>query len=238
MGLKPFRFKQFTVKQNKCAMKVGTDGVLLGAWTSLDHNPKTILDIGTGTGLIALQLAQRSNNSIIEAIEIDESAYIQATENFVNSPWADILFCHHQTLEKFYANTRKKYDLIVSNPPFNNENILPNDEARILARSNTSLSFAKLISITSKLLSPKGTFSIIIPFKEEAYFLAVAKKYDLYINRICRVKGSTTSKIKRSLLEFSFIENELITSTLILENKRNDYTNAYKELVRAFYLHL
>ena len=119
---KPFRFKQFTIHQDKTAMKVGTDGVLLGAWTSVESNPFSILDIGAGTGLIALQLAQRSHAEVIDALEIDDNAYEQAVENFENSPWSDRLFCYHAGLDEFVDEIEDKYDLIVSNPPFYTEN--------------------------------------------------------------------------------------------------------------------
>ena len=115
---KPFKFKEFTINQDQCAMKIGTDGVLLGAWTSIKENPYSILDIGTGTGIIALQLAQRTDAETIDAIEIDDKAYEQAVENFENSDWGDRLFCYHASLEEFVAEIDEKYDLIISNPPF------------------------------------------------------------------------------------------------------------------------
>ncbi len=116
--MKPFKFKQFTVEQDRCAMKIGTDGVLLGAWVSVNKNPFSILDIGAGTGIIALQLAQRCNAEMVDAIEIDENAYEQCVDNFENSPWGDSLFCYHASLEEFVDEIEDKYDLIISNPPF------------------------------------------------------------------------------------------------------------------------
>ena len=116
--MKPFKFKQFTIEQDRCAMKIGTDGVLLGAWVSLKNNPFSILDIGAGTGIIALQLAQRSHAEMIDALEIDENAYEQCVDNFENSQWGDRLFCYHASLEEFVEEIEDKYDLIISNPPF------------------------------------------------------------------------------------------------------------------------
>ena len=116
-----FQFKQFSLEQDRCAMKIGTDGVLLGAWTPIENNPFSILDIGTGTGIIALMLAQRSNAEQIDALEIDEDAYEQATDNFENSPWNDRLFCFHAGLDEFVEEPEDEYDLIVSNPPFHGE---------------------------------------------------------------------------------------------------------------------
>ncbi len=115
---KPFKFKLFSVHQDQCAMKIGTDGVLLGAWTSIDKRPFAILDIGSGTGLIALMMAQRSDADMIDAIEIDGDAYEQSVENFESSPWADRLYCYHAGLDEFVDELDEKYDLIISNPPF------------------------------------------------------------------------------------------------------------------------
>ncbi len=232
----PFNFKQFTIHQDKCAMKVGTDGVLLGAWTSLDNNPTTILDIGTGTGLIALQLAQRSNASTIDAIEIDDNAFEQAVENFENSNWGDRLFCYHSSLHKFTQEIDEEYDLIVSNPPFYNNAYETKNAERNKARFTSSLSFEELLFSASKLLSENGIFLVIIPFKEEGKFIAFAQKHKLFPNRICRIKGNPHSEIKRSLLEFSFQKKEIKIENLIIEIERHQYTTAYTALVKDFYL--
>ena len=231
-----FWFKQFSVNQDKCAMKVGTDGVLLGAWTTLHHNPNSILDIGTGTGIIALQLAQRSNAELIDAIEIEDNAYEQAVENFENSPWGDRLFCYHTSLEEFTNEIDETYDLIISNPPFYNDDFLSNNKARSKARSTISLPFDMLLKNASTLLSENGIFTTIIPNKEEESFIQLAENYHLFINRICRVKGTPTTEIKRSLLEFSFHKSTIETSELIIENQRHDYTEDYTNLVKYFYL--
>jgi len=200
----PFKFKQFTIHQDKCAMKIGTDGVLLGAWTTLKNEPDSILDIGTGTGVIALQLAQRSDALTIDAIEIEGDAYEQAVENFENSNWADRLFCYHCSLQEFVDEVEDNYDLIVANPPFYTDDFKTDSKARNIARFTTSLSFKELLFSVSKLLSEQGVFSVVLPFKEEAEFIILAKKHQLFTTRICRVKGTPTSKVKRSLLEFSF----------------------------------
>jgi len=242
---KPFKFKQFTIHQDKCAMKVGTDGVLLGAWTSIKNNPNSILDIGTGTGLIALQLAQRSDALTIDALEIDNNAYEQAVDNFENSDWKDRLFCYHASLEEFTNDIDDNYDLIVANPPFYTPTLsstsLPKgektiSEARKKARFYDSLPFESLISSVSKLLSKNGTFSVIIPFKEEENFITIAAINNLYPTRICNVKGSPSSEIKRSLIEFSFRKSELKIENLTIETERHQYTIKYIELVKYFYL--
>jgi len=232
----PFKFKQFSIHQDKCAMKIGTDGVLLGAWTSIKYNPNSILDIGSGTGVIALQLAQRSDAEIIDALEIDTNAFEQAVENFESSPWNNRLFCYHISLEDFAKEIDEKYDLIVSNPPFYNDEFESNSTARNTARFTSALSFENLLNSVSKLLSDHGTFSVIIPFKEENNFIALAEKNNLFTTKICRVKGSQTTEVKRSLLEFSFYNIETQITSLVIENGRHQYTSAYQNLVKDFYL--
>ena len=234
--MEPFKFKLFTIQQDKCAMKVGTDGVLLGAWVSLHTLPNSILDIGTGTGIIALQMAQRSEAEIIDAIEIDHHAFEQAVENFENSPWNDRIFCYHVSLATFTDEIDEKYDLVVSNPPFYNDEFKSNNEARNKARFTSSLSFEALLDSVSKLLSGNGTFATIIPYKEEANFIKLAEKYQLKINKICRVQGNKDTEIKRSLLSFSKVHNKVELTQLIIEKERHQYTDAYQKLVKDFYL--
>jgi len=200
---KPFKFKQFTIHQDRCAMKIGTDGVLLGAWTSLEHQPNAILDIGAGTGLLSLMLAQRSLAENIEAFEIDEDAYEQCVENFEASPWADRLFCFHAGLDEFMEEIEEKYELIISNPPFYSEDVSSGNTSRDNARQNQSLPFDELLEGVSELLSLGGLFSTIIPFKEESDFIKLAASFRLFPKRILRVKGNPSAEIKRSLLEFS-----------------------------------
>jgi tRNA1Val (adenine37-N6)-methyltransferase len=234
--MKPFVFKQFTVHQDQCAMKVGTDGVLLGAWTSLGHQPNAILDIGAGTGLIALQLAQRSTAETIDAIELDENAYEQCVANFEASPWADRLFCYHAGFDEFVDEMDEKYDLIVSNPPFFGEEVASGDESRDKARQNSSLPFKELVEGVSKLLGGDGVFAVIVPFKEEDSFIDLAKRVGLFLNRITKVKGNPRAEVKRSLLELGFSKKEPLVDSLIIEEERHQYTKEYIELTQAFYL--
>ena len=232
-----FQFKQFSIEQDRCAMKIGTDGVLLGAWTPILHNPNSILDIGTGTGIIALMLAQRSDAGQIDALEIDENAYEQAVDNFENSPWGDTLFCFHAGLDEFVEEPEDEYDLIVSNPPFYTEDYYSNNEQRDLARFANAMPFEDLIEAAALLLSEAGIFSVIIPFKEEELFIALANEYELYPKQITRVKGTPTSEIKRSLLAFG--RNEKINpqiDELVIETARHVYTSEYIELTKEFYL--
>ena len=234
--MKPFKFKEFTIHQNQCAMKVGTDGVLLGAWASLDKQPESILDIGAGTGLIALQLAQRSSAETIDAIELDNDAYEQCVVNFEASPWGDRLFCYHAGFDEFVDEMDDSYDLIVSNPPFYSEDVLSGDEARDKARQSSSLPFDELVQGVSRFLTEDGNFAAIIPFKEEATFIELAQKARLYPNRITRVKGNPDANFKRSLMEFSFHKNKTLVDSLVIEEGRHQYTEKYIKLTQAFYL--
>lgn len=234
--MKPFKFKQFTVNQDGCAMKIGTDAVFLGAWASLEHHPNSILDIGAGTGVLALMLAQRSNAEIIDAIEIDDSAYEQCVGNFENSSWSDSLFCYHASLDEFVDEIDDKYDLIISNPPFYSDDFKTKNKQRDLARFNDTMPFKHLVESVSKLLSDKGRFSVIIPLKEEAHFTGLASVVKLFPNRILHVKGNPSSEIKRSLIEFSFKEQRVKTEELIIETSRHQYTKEYINLTKNFYL--
>jgi tRNA1Val (adenine37-N6)-methyltransferase len=232
-----FQFKQFSLEQDRTAMKIGTDGVLLGAWTPVEKNIFSILDIGTGTGIIALMLAQRSSASQIDALEIDENAFEQATDNFENSPWNDRLFCFHAALDEFVQEPEDEYDLIVSNPPFYSEDYKSSNDQRDLARFQDAMPFEDLVEAAALLLSENGIFSVIIPFKEEENFLALAKKYKLFPLKITRVKGTPTTETKRSLLAFSRNENRTLrVDELIIETARHIYTPEYIALTKDFYL--
>lgn len=233
---KPFKFKQFTVKQDRCAMKIGTDGVLLGSWTSVKHNPFNVLDIGSGTGILSLMLAQRSSAQQIEAIEIDDNAYEQCAENFENSPWNDRLFCYHASLLEFVEEVEDAFNLIICNPPFYSEDYKTKDKSRDLARFNDAMPFKHIIYAVAHLLAEDGIFSIIIPKKEERDFIELASTIELYPQRILHVKGNPNSEVKRSLIEFSHKETEVKTSELIIETSRHNYTQNYIDLTKDFYL--
>jgi len=219
-------------------MKIGTDGVLLGAWTSV-QDAYSILDIGAGTGILALMLAQRSDAEQIDALEIDEDAYEQCVDNFENSSWADRLFCYHAALDEFTEEMEdEKYDLIISNPPFYTEDYKSGDTARNMARFADSLPFEELINFASELLSDEGSFAVIIPYSEEKYFLKLSEKVNLFPNRITRVRGTENTPLKRSLLQLSFTEKPFSSNELILEVSRHQYTKDYQKMVAPFYLKL
>lgn len=219
-------------------MKIGTDGVLLGAWTPIDSRPFAVLDIGAGTGILSLMLAQRSAAEQIDAIEIDEEAFEQCVENFENSAWSDRLYCYHAALDEFIEEMEdEEYDLIISNPPFYSEDYKTESEQRDLARFQEALPFEELIESTSRLLSENGVFATIIPHKEEEKFLAIAKQNNLFPFKITHVKGTPTSEIKRSLLAFSYTQKTTVqTDELIIEKARHQYTKEYTALTKEFYL--
>lgn len=262
MGKAPFHFKQFTVAQDRCAAKIGTDAVLLGAWTSTAHDPASILDIGTGTGIIALMLAQRCFAETIDALELDDDAYEQAAENFENSDWGDRLFCYHAHLYEFATEIGDTYDLITSNPPFYEADAAPEGEkimsdARKKARFEDAMPFELLLGAVGKLLSENGRFNVIIPYHREDEFSNLAARAHLFPSRITHVKGTPVSPIKRSLLEFtrlSQLEHEMegdvirfgepvspagrsvLPQELSIEYGRHEYTEAYIALVKDFYI--
>ena len=232
-----FKFKQFAINQDRCAMKIGTDAVLLGAWCPIDNNPKSILDIGAGTGILALMLAQRTNADQIDALEIDEEAYEQCVENFEASAWADKLFCYHAGLDEFVDEPEDEYDLIISNPPFYNEDFKTENEQRDLARFQDAMPFEDLIEAADLLLSENGTFAVVIPYKEEERFIDLCAEYELYPVKATRVKGSHKTPIVRSLLAFKRFELSVLTADeLVVEINRHEYTDDYINLTQDFYL--
>ena len=232
-----FKFKQFSVQQDRCAMKIGTDAVLLGAWCPIDNNPFSVLDIGAGTGILSLMLAQRSNAEQIDSLEIDEEAYEQCVENFENSPWSDRLFCFHAGLDEFVDEPEDEYDIIISNPPFYSEDYKTDSSQRDLARFQDALPFEDLIEAADLLLSENGIFAVIIPYKEEERFIDLCAEVELFPVKVTRVKGSHTTPIVRSLLAFKRYElSVLTTDELVIEISRHEYTDDYINLTKDFYL--
>jgi tRNA1Val (adenine37-N6)-methyltransferase len=234
MPNKHFQFKQFTVVQDRCAMKVGTDGVLLGAWTKIE-GAKKILDIGTGTGLIALMLAQRSE-AVIDGLEIDPSASKQADENIKNSPWHNRINIICGSFQNF-SKLNKQYDLIISNPPFFSNSLSAPDLLRTMARHNHNLSPAELFEGVVSLLHPKGKFCIIWPFAEYNLLSSFATEAGLFENRITRVFPTPGKPAKRIMIEFSFSETAIAETDLIIENHgRHKYSDYYINLTKDYYL--
>ncbi len=229
-----FRFKQFTIHQDQCAMKVGTDGVLLGAWVKSDQ-AKRILDVGTGSGLIALMLAQRTNEAIIDAIEIDAAAVKQAAENAQNSPWSDRIHILHQSLQG-YITTKTRYDLIVSNPPFFEEGTKASQQARTIARHNDSLKSEDLWQASQSLLQPNGRLAVIYPVEMAAQFIELGQKFGFKPQRCLNIKPTPYHPIKRKLVEFERQATEYQEETITLEVERHMYTPEFVALIKDFYL--
>jgi tRNA1Val (adenine37-N6)-methyltransferase len=234
-----FRFKKFEVFQDKCAMKIGTDGVLLGAWAKIAQ-ASNILDIGTGTGVLALMAAQRNPTTSIHAVEIETEAAQQAQENFNNSPWRDRLHVFHSSIQAFQP--KECYDVIISNPPYFeiNKSTAIATKDRALARTTHALSFEALITAVQRLLSPLGHFSLILPLKEGEHFLHLAQNKGLYLNKIIKVIPRTSKAPNRLLLEFSKQSPTMTQNgTLTLRNAGNtyhDYTPEFIALHQDFLL--
>lgn len=228
-----FKFQQFTVYHDLCAMKVGTDGVLLGAWVDVS-NVKTALDIGTGTGLISLMMAQRNSSLSINAIDIDTGAILQAKININQSPFANNTHIQETALQ--HLDTETKYDVIVSNPPFFNDSLKSTDKQRNLARHTDSLSAEDLIHHASMLLNDSGKLSLIYPYEYKETLINLASEYKMSISRVTSVLPTPNAAPKRILIELSKQKSKLTETELILEVDRHVYSTEFQELVKDFYL--
>ena len=227
-----FSFKQFTVYHDRCAMKVGTDGVLLGAWTEVS-DARDILDVGTGTGLISLMLAQRSEAHIM-AVDIDEDAVKQAEENVKNSPWPDRIEVEHHDICHFDSDIR--YDVIVSNPPYFVNSLKCPDGQRNMARHTVGLNFESLINSCGRLLSSSGRFSVIIPTDGMDEFMKIASEEGLYLSRRTWIQTKPDATPKRVLMEFKKQPATCVEGCLVVELSRHIYSEEYIALTKEFYL--
>jgi len=235
---KPFQFKQFAIQQDRCTMKVGTDGVLLGAWADVSE-VQIVLDIGAGSGVIAIMLAQRTENAIIHAVEIDAEAYEQAQENMQNAPWAAQLTAFNISIQDFVETHENRYDLIVSNPPFFSGGTFSHSQERNSVRHTVKLPHGDLLSAARTLLSEQGRFCVILPFIEGLRFQELARDYNLYCTKITEVKPKADKPVERLLLQFEHHERPLTQDTLIIQlEDRNDWTEQYIALTREFYLYM
>ena len=230
MSKDSFSFRQFTVRQERCAMKVGTDGVLLGAWACKKpaESPMRILDIGTGTGLIALFLAQRFPNATIEAIDIDDDAVTQAKENFAASPFADRLTSRRAYLQD--EDEQERYDLVVCNPPFFVDSLTCPDDKRTMARHAKTLTLAELARKANQLLKTDGTLAVIIPSENKTTMESECIFNGMSLQRLCRVKTKMTKPEKRVMIEFGKHTDTIYDEVLIIGDDK------YKALTGHFYL--
>ncbi len=232
-----FQFKQFRVYQDRCAMKVGTDGVLLGAWCNVS-SARRVLDVGTGTGLIALMVAQRSSRSLVDAVEIDEDAARQASENVALSEWKDRITVFHEDFTRFCPGEGIFYDLIVSNPPFFENSLLPPAPSRQIARHAGVFDLERLFVGASRLLASNGVLSVIYPASGLLRMKEVAKSCSLLLSRLTYVRGRSGGEVKRVLTEWSHFSNKLEENELCIETSRHIYTEEYISLTRQFYLRM
>jgi tRNA1Val (adenine37-N6)-methyltransferase len=231
-----FRFKQFSIEDSRCAMKVGTDAVLLGTWVNL-KGVKRILDVGTGCGIIALMLAQRTEEGVnIEGIEIEKQSAQQAENNLLETRWCNRVLFHNYSLQTF--RSQFKYDLIVSNPPYFNNSQLPPKAHRAKARHTDSLSYKELLYHSVRLLKTKGRIAMILPFEEGKLFVSLAKEVGLYVNRQLSFYSRKEKPQERWLFEFSFHSKKIKEEELILHGEGESWSEDYKKLAKGFYLKL
>lgn len=231
---KGFTFKKFYIDHSRCAMKVGTDGTLLGAWAEVPAEGR-ILDIGTGTGLIAIMVAQRTSSARITAIDIDPDCIVQARDNVATTEWHERIEVVHSSLQEF-AST-EPFNMIISNPPYFVDSLLSPDASRTTARHTETLSFTDLVQGVERLLAPDGRFTLILPPAEMAQFLTAARGR-LYIQRRCEVWTTPQSGVRRIMAELSFTPNASPKSEklIIEEHGPQGYSEEYKRLTRDFYL--
>lgn len=228
--MRPFKFKQFEIQQSENVFRVGTDGVLLGALADVEK-ASHVLEVGTGTGLISLMLAQRNPQASFLGLDINQDAAELTKTNFENAPFQARLKNKHQDFKTF--KTEEKYDLIVSNPPYFEESQSDKDK---IARQTVELNFRQLIVKAAQLLSEKGLLSVIIPVEAGNVFMVIAAKNFLFLSRKINIRGIENSKIKRLILEFSSTEKEINESDFIIEKSPRKYSDSYLELTKEFHV--
>jgi len=230
-----FHFKQFSIIQEKSAMKVGIDGVLLGAWVDIE-NCQRILDIGAGTGLISIMLAQRSQAEI-DAVEIDQNAFEEACFNVKNSPWPEKIQVKYCSFQDYVISCTLKYNLIISNPPYFDNSVPAKTESRTQARNSEFLSLKELIFGTKQLLSDDGHLVLIFPFDRKDELICIALEYNLHIHRLMNVRPNPLKKHHRVLISFGQYKKPYQEEELMLrERGESTYSNQYQEIVKDFYL--
>ena len=228
-----FTFKQFHIEQDQCAMKVGTDGVLLGSWA---NGGEHILDIGTGTGLLALMMAQRFEKSLIDAIEIEENAYQQAVQNVEKSVFKSKINIIHSSLQNFAKSNINQYDSIICNPPYFVNSLKNNKKSKTIARHNDTLPFNELISLAYKLLKTEGTLSLVLPVNIFPLIETEAVIYGFFLNRKISIKTTEKKQPKRVLVEYKKEPTQIETSTEYLLNQNGEKSIWYQQLTNIFYI--
>lgn len=228
-----FKFKQFEVDQTNCAMKINTDGVLLAALVQ-SEKPKHILDIGTGTGALALMMAQRFPLAQIKAVEIDEAASATAGKNFQNSVFSSRLSVDNTAIEQY--NTFEKFDMIISNPPFFVNDLKNTEEKKGIARHASEQFFEDLIIKVNALLSSDGSFWFILPTKQADFLIDKAKQFKLFMNKIIFLHSDQSKPAFRSIVCLSRTDADLVKEQFYIYEAEKIYTKAYKELLKDFFL--
>ncbi len=235
MGNSWFQFKQFMINQDKTAMKVGVDSVLLGASASF-NNPKNILDIGAGTGLLSFMAEQRTNAKIT-AVEIEHNAFLQCKENILLNKKGKNIEVYNISIQKIANNYNKKFDHIICNPPYFENSFLSENNVKNIARHTNELSYNELILSVDKLLKQNGIFSVILPFEKHDNFVQLSIQIKLFCFRKIIIFPNKNKQANRIILEFSKFEKEFITEEIIIrDSETNQYTIQYKELTKDFYL--
>jgi tRNA1Val (adenine37-N6)-methyltransferase len=233
-----FKFKQFSLEQGDKVMKIGTDGILLGAWVNT-QNVSRVLDIGTGTGLIATMIAQRTQETLIHGVEIDDVSFVLAQRNMENCPWSDRLRVFHQAIQEYSVSPGKEYDLIVSNPPFFSGGTFSDNQNRNLVRHTVKMSHSDLLRSAYRLLSKQGRMGLILPYIEGLRFIEMAERYMFHCTRITEVKSRPEKPVERLLIELAKNnKDELKKQLLIIHENDEEFSKSYKDLTRDFYLYL
>ena len=234
---RPFHLKPFSLQHHCSTMKVGTDAMILGTWTSV-KNINSILDIGTGCGIISLLLATRSKAKIV-AIDIDEDSIVEASENFKLSPFNERMQTLKADLNDFSKISNQQFDLIVSNPPFFVNDLKPEDEKRKKARHSDSLTYNQLTEAVVKLLAPEGNFSIVLPYEVSRLFIKIANKNGLYQKRQLIIFSKEGMLPNRTNIEFSKKPSlEIHSEKFTIRNSEGEFTRQYIDLLKDFYLNL
>ena len=232
-----FRFKNFEINQSDCAMKVGTDGILLGAWCDVSMS-KHVLDIGTGTGLITLMIAQRNEKVNIMAVEIDQDSCKQAEQNFQESPWSHRIQTVNDSIQEYSSNNDQSFDHIVCNPPFFSGGTLSANQDKNNVRHTIKLSHQDLLRSVRSLLSSDGKFSVILPLIEGLRFTELSETYGFFKNRMCEIRSQADGKVERLLLELSKTKSEAKNSDIVIYKSEKVYSDEFTKLTKDFYLNM
>lgn len=236
MDCRPFFFKKFGLFHHRSTMKIGTDAILLARWTEVSDNDD-VIDIGTGCGLIPLMLAQKGIKSA-DAVEIDNDSYEEAAQNFSNSAWNSRLSAIHDDIKHYAEICEKKYDLVVSNPPFYFGDNIPEKAKKGLARHTNTLSYNDLLSAVKKIMKPEGRFSLVLPAIESKTFLKDAENHGFYLEKellIVPIEGKEPNRINMQLVVNQV--NSIKTETFVLRHPDHSFTKEYKDFLKDYYLH-